>query len=224
MAEAYQYTADGYYAEKIEDYGLLPNNATHTAPVFRAGFIPRWTGAAWEQVEDHKGEEGYVDGQPHTIKDYGPYPAGWSKTLPPPTLEKVKIDGKSKVDNVISAAIMAGFEHEIDADNEPETLHFSYDAFDQQNFADSAIAMQLGAAASDSPVPTSTPWNAYRNWSGEEGELVVLHLTAATFLPLYTAALKHKAEKMAEGGSRKAQIEAAGSVEAVQALLAEWGL
>lgn len=85
MTKAYQYDASGYFAGEVEDYGLLPNNATSTAPQEREGFIPRWTGEAWEQVEDHKGREGYVDGKPHTVKEYGPLPDGWSDTPPEPT-------------------------------------------------------------------------------------------------------------------------------------------
>ena len=87
MAKAYQYTADGYYAGEIEDYGLLPNNATRTAPTVVDGKVPRWTGSKWEQVEDHKGKSGYVNGQPHTINAYGPLPEGWSTEPPAPTLE-----------------------------------------------------------------------------------------------------------------------------------------
>ena len=69
-----------------EDYGVLPNNATHIAPPdVPGGFIPRWNGGAWEQVEDHKGKEGYLDGQPHTVKEHGPLPEGWSDTPPEPT-------------------------------------------------------------------------------------------------------------------------------------------
>lgn len=40
MSKAYQYTADGYFAGEVEDYGLLPNNATAIEPVLQAGFIP----------------------------------------------------------------------------------------------------------------------------------------------------------------------------------------
>lgn len=84
MAKAYQYTADGYYAGEIDDYGgPLPNNATRTAPQKQKGFIPRWTDDTWEQVENHTGEEGYRDGKPCTIKEYGPLPEGWSATPPP---------------------------------------------------------------------------------------------------------------------------------------------
>ncbi|MBS6831084.1 MAG: hypothetical protein KH208_14730, partial [Desulfovibrio sp.] len=90
MAKCYQYTADGYFAGETEDYGLLPNNSTRTAPTIVEGKIPRWTGKKWEQVEDHKGKSGYVNGQPHEIKEYGPLPKGWSDTPPEPTPEEAR--------------------------------------------------------------------------------------------------------------------------------------
>lgn len=74
---SYQYTSDGYFVGQIEDYGLLPNNATRTAPELRKGFIPRWNGKAWEQIENHTGEQGYLNDQPHIIDQYGPYPEGF---------------------------------------------------------------------------------------------------------------------------------------------------
>lgn len=89
MAKAYQYTADGYFAGEVDDFGILPNNATHTAPTLKKGFIPCWDGEKWGQVEDHKGETGYVNGQPYTINEYGPLPDGWSDTPPPPTIEEL---------------------------------------------------------------------------------------------------------------------------------------
>ena len=89
MAKAYQYDASGYYAGEVDDYGgPLPNNATRTAPQTQDGYVPRWTGATWEQVENHKGEEGYRDGKPCTINEYGPLPDGWSATPPPPAQEE----------------------------------------------------------------------------------------------------------------------------------------
>lgn len=97
MANAFQYTVDGYYAGESEDHGLLPNNATHTAPVLQDGFIPRWNGEAWEQVENHKGEEGYLNGQPHTIKDYGPLPEGWSTTPLEPTPEEQAAQRRAQI-------------------------------------------------------------------------------------------------------------------------------
>jgi len=89
MATAYQYTADGYYAGKIDDYGLLPNNATRTAPIVEDGKIPHWTGSAWEQVENHRGESGYVNGVLTTIAEYGPLPDGWSTVAPEKTTDEL---------------------------------------------------------------------------------------------------------------------------------------
>jgi hypothetical protein len=95
--KVYQYDAPGYYAGEAEDYGLLPNNSTRTVPQIQEGYIPRWNGTAWEQVENHKEREGYLDGQPHTIKEYGPLPEGWSDTPPPPTPEELAAQRKAEI-------------------------------------------------------------------------------------------------------------------------------
>lgn len=138
----------------------------------------------------------------------------------PEPLENVKARKLASIDAETSAAILAGFTCEATPPDTgtPELLHFSYDGFDQQNFADAAVSMQLAAAAGGA-IPTSTPWNAYRNHTADsKGELVILHLTAETFLPIYAAALQHKAAKMAEGGQRKAAVAAAQTVEEVEAI------
>lgn len=138
---------------------------------------------------------------------------------PPEPLENVKARKLAAIDAQTSAAILAGFECEATPPDTgvPELLHFSYDEFDQQNFADAALSMQFVATSGD--IPTSTPWNAYRNHTADsKGELVILNLTAETFLPIYAAALNHKAAKMAEGGQRKAAVAAAQTVEEVEAI------
>ena len=137
-----------------------------------------------------------------------------------PTLDEVKASKLATIDAQTSSAIMAGFECEATPPdtNTLELLHFSYDSFDQQNFADAAVSMQL-ATASDGGIPTTTPWNAYRNHTADsKGDLVILQLTAETFLPIYAAALNHKATKMAEGGQRKAAVQAAKTKEEVEAI------
>ncbi len=125
------------------------------------------------------------------------------------------------VDAATSAAILAGFDYEV----EGETLHFSYDSFDQQNFADTGNVATLALSGGQN-LPTSVTWNAYRNHTPETGgELVRLTLTAEAFLNLYVGgALAHKAVRMEEGGRRKAAVAACGTVEDIAALLAEWGL
>lgn len=108
MAIAYQYTSDGIYADTIEDYGLLPSNATHAVPPEPLpGHVLRWTGEDWEQVENHRGKSGYVNGQPHTVVDYGPLPEGWSDTPPPPTLDEARESKRHE--------ILAGFDAAMSA-------------------------------------------------------------------------------------------------------------
>lgn len=221
MAIVYQCDASGYFVGETEDYGgPLPNNAVRVVPQIQEGYIPRWTGKGWEQVENHKGEEGFVDGKSYTIKEYGPLPEGWSDTPPPPTLDEAKAAKIAAIDAQTSSAILAGFDYEIDAGTgTTEALHFSYDSFDQQNFADSAN-VAIMAQSGGKGLPASVTWNAYRDWTPEKGgELVRLTLDPVEFLALYTGgALTHKAAKMEEGGRRKAAVDAAMTLEEVEAI------
>lgn len=214
--------------------------ATATPPpdVIPEGKVARWTGTQWELVEDHRqhldstgtkqggtpywmpSEGDDWQSQPRYTEDLGPLPDGAVTVRPEKPLEHVKLEKLAAIDAETSSAIMAGFECEATPPdtNTPELLHFSYDAFDQQNFADAAVSMQL-ATASDGGIPTTTPWNAYRNHTADsKGDLVILQLTAETFLPIYAAALNHKATKMAEGGQRKAAVAAAQTVEDVEVI------
>jgi hypothetical protein len=201
------------------------------------GYVARWTGSEWELVEDHRqhldskgtpqgGTPFWLAGEddwqspPRYTKNLGPLPAGAITTRPEKPLEQVKTEKLRAIDAETSVAILAGFQCEATPSDTgtPELLHFSYDEFDQQNFADAAVSMQLAAAAGGT-IPTSTPWNAYRGHTADsKGELVILQLTAETFVPIYAAALQHKAAKMADGGQRKAAVAAAQTVEEVEAI------
>lgn len=97
MAKAHQYyMPSGYYAGSIEDRGLRPGNSTYEAPEIIEGYIPRWTGEAWEQVENHKGKEGYIGTRPHTIKEYGPLPEDFTDS-PNPNAEEIAVEAKAYV-------------------------------------------------------------------------------------------------------------------------------
>lgn len=68
-------------------------NTTKTPPLeAKDGFASAWNRdkQAWSYIENHKDEEGFVNGEAFTITDYGPYPDGWSKEALPPTLEEAK--------------------------------------------------------------------------------------------------------------------------------------
>ena len=143
---------------------------------------------------------------------------------PVPTEEELLEQAKTKkiavIDAQTSSAITAGFEYEIDpGTGTAESLHFSYDSFDQQNFADSANVAALTISGVEG-LPSAVTWNAYRNYTADTGgELVRLTLDPTAFLGLYTdGALAHKAAKMEAGGRRKAAVEAATTIEEVEAV------
>lgn len=53
MTTLYRYDGDGYYTDTIENDNprVFYPRTTTSAPVFEAGFRPRWTGDAWSLEE-----------------------------------------------------------------------------------------------------------------------------------------------------------------------------
>lgn len=121
------------------------------------------------------------------------------------TLEEAKTKKMQQIDAETSSAILAGFDYAVDG----TTYHFSYDSYDQQNFSDTANMCQF--ALSGMPdMPATVQWNSY---TVPDGVLVRHTFDATNFLSLYTAgAMAHKAARMAEGGARKEEVEAAQSI------------
>ena len=144
--------------------------------------------------------DAYAEAHPECVTEEKPYV---------PTLEELKIAKKARIDAETSAAIASGFDYAVGG----VTYHFSYDTFDQQNFADTAnvcIMKQAGMPG----LPDSVMWNAYT----PGGELERLTFDASGFLALYAGgAMKHKNETMQRGGERKAAVEAATTPEEVEA-------
>lgn len=129
--------------------------------------------------------------------------------VPGLTLEDKKSQKILQIDSETSAAIIAGFDYEIDG----VTYHFSYDAFDQQNFSDTANMCQL-ALANPEGLPSSVVWNSYL----PDGTLVQQTFEAKSFLTLYTdGAMQHKLLQMSKGGQRKAKVQSATTIEEVEA-------
>ena len=76
---------------------LLPANATFEKPNLQDGFASVFNGTQWENIEDNRGKEYWLDtdtfGTPaHTMKDLGAFPAGAVFTAPAKTLEQLKAD------------------------------------------------------------------------------------------------------------------------------------
>ncbi|MCX4310895.1 MAG: hypothetical protein OSJ28_11525 [Desulfovibrio sp.] len=129
---------------------------------------------------------------------------------PEPTPEEkaqAELEAKiADIDRKTSALIREGFDYEVNG----ETYHFSYDMFDQQNFADTANACLLVKSGVPG-LPQSVTWNGYK----ADGSLARLTLDADQFLALYTAgALAHKAACMEAGGQEKAAVMGGASANA----------
>ena len=116
----------------------------------------------------------------------------------------------AQIDAETSAAIASGFNYAVDG----VAYHFSYDTFDQQNFADTANVCMMKQSGMPG-LPDSVTWNAY---TVPGGELERLTFDASGFLALYAGgAMRHKNGTMQRGGERKAAVEAATTPEEVEA-------
>lgn len=154
-----------------------------------------------EWTDMHNVLADYVKRHPEVVQD---------ESAQTPTLEELKAAKKARIDAETSAAIAAGFDYAVDG----VTYHFSYDAFDQQNFADTANVCLMKLSGMPG-LPDSVTWNAY---TVPGGELERLTFDAPGFLALYAGgAMKHKNEAMQRGGARKAEVEAATTAEEVEA-------
>ena len=174
------------------------------------------------QWHDGAGEMEWTDdlNHPLTSEDYAddvaPFVTLWEaekarldeELSQPPTLEEAKAAKLGVIDAETSEAIMAGFEYSVDG----TACRFSYDWFDQQNFADTANVCIMKLQGTPG-LPDSVTWNAYT----PDGGLVRLTFDAPGFLALYTdGAIKHKNGTMQRGGERKAAVEAATTLEEVE--------
>lgn len=156
---------------------------------------------AAEFAEEWDAVFAYAEAHPECVTEEKPYV---------PTLEELKTAKKARIDAETSAAIASGFDYAVGG----VTYHFSYDTFDQQNFADTAIVCLMKQSGMPG-LPDSVTWNAY---TVPGGELERLTFDASGFLALYAGgAMKHKNETRQRGGERKAAVEAAATAEEVEA-------
>jgi hypothetical protein len=164
-----------------------------------AGAIPRWNGEAWEQVENHVGEKGWVNGVETEITEYGPYPEGWSDTPPPPTLEEAKEKKLKEINDAKWAAIRTG-------EVEYEGLHYGTDKDSQNALSRAVVAYQSTGALP--PV-----------WKAKDGALqnpTIEQLTAILALVIGFAEVQFSRES-----TLMERVNAAETVEDAEAVT--WG-
>lgn len=185
----YRKETRAYVVDKL----CVPHPDDNSVPEeIRDAFAPQWADV-----------HAYAEAHPEMVTEEGP-------CVPPvPTLDELKAAKKAWIDAETSAAIASGFDYAVGG----VTYHFSYDTFDQQNFADTANVCLMKQSGMPG-LPDSVTWNAYT----PGGELERLTFDASGFLALYAGgAMKHKNETMQRGGERKAAVEAATTPEEVEA-------
>lgn len=84
---------------------LLPANATFEKPNLQDGFASVFNGTQWENIEDNRGKEYWLDtdtfGTPaKTMKDLGAFPANAVFTAPAKTIEQLKQDKLLEFKNI----------------------------------------------------------------------------------------------------------------------------
>lgn len=172
-----------------DSYVITKNGMPYHVYPYAAEFAQEWDEAF-----------AYAEAHPECVTEEKPYV---------PTLDELKAAKKARIDAETSAAIASGFDYAVGG----VTYHFSYDAFDQQNFADTASVCLMKQSGMPG-LPDSVTWNVYT----PGGELERLTFDLSGFLALYAGgAMKHKNETMQRGGERKAAVEAATTAEEVEA-------
>lgn len=84
---------------------LLPANATFEKPNLQEGFASVFNGTQWDNIEDNRGKEYWLDtdtfGTPaKTMKELGAFPTGAVFTAPAKTLDELKQDKINELKNI----------------------------------------------------------------------------------------------------------------------------
>ena len=97
--QLYQYDNDGFLIGPYPERDIIPCDCFRECPpkiTLDGEDIPQWykyrrTGSGrFELVQDHRGREGYLNGESYTVKKWGPLPEGWSESAFPSNLEEAK--------------------------------------------------------------------------------------------------------------------------------------
>ena len=129
-------------------------------------------------------------------------------------LEEVKAGKAAQINDATNAAIIAGFFFSFNG----EELRFSYDVYDQQNFADTANWILLNMLNKQETDCLFILWNGWRKSGNEKGESVRLELSAEQFVTLYKEALAHKTKHLELAAQRKKAVKNAQSQEELDAI------
>lgn len=200
MKKCYQYDASGIFVGEIMDYGLLPNNATYKAPELKHGFIPHWTGKKWEQVENHIGKKGFINGVAVSIEEYGALPDGFSEIPPEPVLEEVKAEALRQLKDLRLKKEYAGAFVEVDG----KKIRFPMDLKDE---------IRINSLTT---LFAADPTTKIENWKVSDGSYVTM--TAELLQKVKAAGFLYINKVFAIERKKRAEIKALQNADAVK----EW--
>lgn len=71
-------------------------------PTAKDGFWPCAQEGGWVNMEDHRGRQGWVDGEPVSITVLGPLPGRWREESPEKTDTEKAVERKAKIESALS--------------------------------------------------------------------------------------------------------------------------
>ena len=93
---------------------IIPRDCTTVEPTFQQGYTPIWNGTVWNLVEDHRGEQYWLDtdeygAEAHVMVDFGAFPENAVFEPPSKTLDMLKIDKLEEIRQWTEEHITGGF-------------------------------------------------------------------------------------------------------------------
>lgn len=93
---------------------VIPRDCTTVEPVFQEGYTPVWNGEVWNLIEDHRGEQYWLDTdeygtEPHIMEVLGAFPENAVFEPPAKTLGMLKIDKLEEIRQWTEEHITGGF-------------------------------------------------------------------------------------------------------------------
>ena len=196
---------------------LLPANATFEKPNLQDGFASVWNGTQWENIEDNRGKEYWLDtdtfGTPaKTMKDLGAFPAGAVFTAPAKTLEELKAQKLAQVDAWTASKITGGFISSVSG--EP----VRYDSDKDTQITMQGIALNVNTERFAEKYPNGCPVRGYI-----KGENIksVLMLSAEQVLQWCADLSIHIGNCKQEGWVKQAEVNACTTKEELDAIILE---
>lgn len=136
-----------------EVYLLSANGTTTPPPEQKEGYVVIWNGAAWEKIEDHRGEtvwKSYEESM--EIRELGPIPDGWVLDQPEKPVEMADYDATMEA-HIAAARIARGYTtREPDAYLNSRNERWAQDAEDFIDFRDKV--MEYGLAVQNEYAAT----------------------------------------------------------------------